>query len=401
MVSVLYEVDSGGDVEIVLKNPDTKNIVPKIALKPCPKLFPKDIPPEKNGDLTQTVPDDETSYPEEDAQLVQYFASYSAIPRPQPLVGERYGSILTDLDNSLFRKENPEKLNKNVEIRMRVSSKHISLASPVLAKELQHTPSAQSTPRTARSIRREIQVNRWDAKAMATVLNIIHGRHAQVPRKITVEFMANVVAFAKYYECLEAVEMSAELWHSINFREGKGLSSDALMWLYISWVFSWEKPFNLMIHRVLPRFQGSFQLNDLPANDLLKKADKLRQEYIKKYLAGLQQLQDTMCLEEGCPKQGSSECSTLAVGSLSRGKIRLTKLNPPFVSPYTGYSIEDVYKLVKEFPEEESFHRAYGVTGMKCLGHMKSYSLCTIHARMKETRESINKEIEKIDLRSF
>lgn len=69
-------------------------------------------------------------------------------------------------------------------------------------------------PATIFLLHHEIYLTGWDAKALATVLNVIHGRNAQVPRNVNFEFLTQVAAVVHHLECAEAVQLLSSFWLS-------------------------------------------------------------------------------------------------------------------------------------------------------------------------------------------
>ncbi|KAL5618117.1 hypothetical protein FOVSG1_000339 [Fusarium oxysporum f. sp. vasinfectum] len=124
MRSVTYVIDPRGDIEIVL------------APKPIPR---RSLP---NGRCSSS-----------------------------PMTGEEDDDStikMGTLDSLFYGTTNPQEEDKEVEIRMRVSSCHLSLASPVLSTQLE-VSRLQPTTRAARPAN-AIHLTGWDAKALASAL---------------------------------------------------------------------------------------------------------------------------------------------------------------------------------------------------------------------------------------
>ncbi|KAM0342716.1 hypothetical protein ACHAPU_009327 [Fusarium lateritium] len=98
MRSVLYEIDPNGEIEILLVEPDTQQIDAKVmSSRPLPTST--DEGSENEGDGTGFFDEFET--------------------------------IMDGLDLEFFETKNPQSSDKqDLEIRMRVSSSHLILASP-------------------------------------------------------------------------------------------------------------------------------------------------------------------------------------------------------------------------------------------------------------------------------
>jgi hypothetical protein len=85
---------------------------------------------------------------------------------------------------------------------------------------------------------REISTTGWNANALLTVFKIIHGQYYDVPRTVSVEFIAQVAIIVNYYQCAEVVSSTAEHWYRSKYRASIKYGGKAIMWLFIAWVFS-------------------------------------------------------------------------------------------------------------------------------------------------------------------
>jgi hypothetical protein len=88
-------------------------------------------------------------------------------------------------------------------VEMRVSWKHLSLASSIFAKE---------SPRTDSKDDRTIPLLEDDFGAMEMILNIIHGRTRKVSRQVDVPALKQIVGLIDKYEFHEAVEIFTDMW---------------------------------------------------------------------------------------------------------------------------------------------------------------------------------------------
>ncbi|THC94074.1 hypothetical protein EYZ11_006444 [Aspergillus tanneri] len=70
---------------------------------------------------------------------------------------------------------------KDKEIRYRVSAKHLMVASPVFKKSLTCGWKETDTLQSKGSV--EIQVEKWDSEALLILLNVLHCRQREIPRK--------------------------------------------------------------------------------------------------------------------------------------------------------------------------------------------------------------------------
>jgi hypothetical protein len=128
-------------------------------------------------------------------------------------------------------------------IQLRVSSRHLILASPYFRGAL-NGPWSEATSLSTDCCR-HIFAEDWDPQAFLILMHIIHGRNRQVPRLVSLEFLAKIAALVDYYKCYEAVEVFAELWLQ-GLKSHSQLPSqvgrDLVLWLFVSWVFADGKP---------------------------------------------------------------------------------------------------------------------------------------------------------------
>ncbi|KAF9779378.1 hypothetical protein IL306_001923 [Fusarium sp. DS 682] len=235
MESLLYEIDLGADIELVLKSPNSQQIV-------------RVISPVKDG---------------QDAKQDPKFEN-------PPLVGN-YG-LFDDL-NLVFETESGDVQPVVKEVRFRVSSRHLILASRTFRSMLEG-PWSEATSSSNNSIR-QISASDWDAVAFAVVLDIIHGRHREVPYRINLGLLTRIATIVDYYECHEVVQIFAHVWlPQTRCQLPNTYSNEALMWLYVSWVFSEEDFLSAMTEIILRRTDGLLEMDakDLPLAGILSQS---------------------------------------------------------------------------------------------------------------------------------
>ncbi|KAF5628785.1 hypothetical protein F52700_7877 [Fusarium sp. NRRL 52700] len=264
--SVTYEIDPQGAIEVILQDPDTQNT--SLTLTTPIQIHP---PPQQPNAVKVKKGEEEQEQEQDD-----------------------FSVKMRDLNTLFYGTSTPRRDDKEVQIRMRVSSHHLSLASPILSSLLQQSAEAN-----------EIYLTGWDAKALATVLNVIHGRNAQVPRNVNFKFLTQVAAIVHHLKCAEAVQLLSAFWLSTLESEAvTHFNSDCLLWLFSSWVFSWRKEFSHCAQLVLLNYRGPGMvvLNDLPLSEVLEKIDGMRIVLIKKVFTALENLEQTLSTERGCPE---------------------------------------------------------------------------------------------------
>lgn len=121
------------------------------------------------------------------------------------------------------------------EVRMRLSSRHLILASAYFKRRL--TPgSEEANPDPEFSY--VVQTQDWDADALLALMRVIHGRVDLVPRNVSLEFLAKIAILVDYYGCHEVVALFSETWlrnlpKDLPLHYGR----DLLLRLFVSWVF--------------------------------------------------------------------------------------------------------------------------------------------------------------------
>ncbi|KAG9508092.1 hypothetical protein J7337_001652 [Fusarium musae] len=227
MKSISYDIDPGGDIQLILKKPNKQNIVPE--------------------DTTQTVDGKRTN------------------PKfPNPACFGRY-----QVFSELYPDGENETPNFEVEVHMRVSSRHLILASRIFRAMLEG-PWKEGNPSSGPI--RQISAEDWDAVALAIVLDAIHCRHHDIPKKIQIGLLARIATIVDYYQCREAISFHYEAWAH---RGVKNLKHDAsVLQLYVSWVFHDEDEFEIATESVIRRGRGmpGFNTHELPVSGILSRS---------------------------------------------------------------------------------------------------------------------------------
>lgn len=120
------------------------------------------------------------------------------------------------------------------ELRIKVSSKHLGLASRHFRDRLKWGEWSSSEP----DGRFHVRLEGFDAGAVAIVMDVLHGRGGRVPRSVDLETLAKVAVFVDEFQCFDAVEVYAERW--IGKLEGSlpgAFGRDAVLWMFVAYVF--------------------------------------------------------------------------------------------------------------------------------------------------------------------
>lgn len=129
------------------------------------------------------------------------------------------------------------------EVTFLLSSRHLSLASPILKAML--SGGWSEGVKAASDGLYDLVAEGWDTEALATVMSIIHGRWSAVPRTVTLEMLASIAVVVDYYDIREPLELISPLWMKA-FNASlvpNSICRGLLLWILISWVFKDEAIF--------------------------------------------------------------------------------------------------------------------------------------------------------------
>lgn len=120
------------------------------------------------------------------------------------------------------------------EVRIKVSSKHLSLASQHFRNKFRHL----NRDATEADGRIHVTLAGFDPAAVIIVMDVIHGRGRKVPRSVDLEMLAKLAVFVDVFRCFEVVETYAERWfgklaQSLPTEYGR----DLVLYIYASYVF--------------------------------------------------------------------------------------------------------------------------------------------------------------------
>ncbi|KAH7233702.1 hypothetical protein BKA59DRAFT_320428 [Fusarium tricinctum] len=242
------------------------------------------------------------------------------------------------------------------EIQFRVSTRHLCIVSPVF-KAMIEGKYKESQPNNQGLL--EIGASDWNAHALIILLDIIHGHHYQVPRKLDVEIVAHIGLLVDYYDCLEVVQIFFDRWrlgildwttdfwgpvvgHPASKRKSFGRNGTLL--LFIAWAFRCSSAFSGLSSWAIVNTEGVIE-TDLPIpTQVPAKIDEKRVEFIDQLFSKLYSLQEDLVVGRvGC----SLECSCRLLGYLMKqmraSHLPATKPDKPF----TGWSIPGVVEIIR------------------------------------------------------
>ncbi|KAH6963124.1 hypothetical protein DER45DRAFT_552491 [Fusarium avenaceum] len=226
------------------------------------------------------------------------------------------------------------------QVEFRVSSRHLSLASPVFRAMLE-SKFKESQPNEQGLY--EIQATEWDAEALVILLDIIHGHHRDVPKRISVETLSHIAIIVDYYGCHEIMELVFTAWMAYRGDFEDFVKQDPSRWLFISWVFRQELLFTVATKMLMLYDNGKYVV-DLPIpQPILDKIDDKRQYVLNTLFGHLYNFQQDLL--EG--KAGCSEtCASMLLGSLMK-QMRAKGLSAAKpAGPFEGWKVEDARSTI-------------------------------------------------------
>ncbi|KAF5609054.1 uncharacterized protein FSUBG_4209 [Fusarium subglutinans] len=354
MRSIFYDIDPGGDIELILKSPNKQDIVPEDTFYPFPS---------------------QQSNPSE-------FLNPPCLGRYE-VFGE-----LSPGDEG----ETPE-----AEVRMRVSSRHLIIASHTFRAMLEGPwIEAALSPQPIR----QISTEDWDALALAIVLDCIHGRHFEIPTKISPGLLTRISTIVDYYQCREAVQVHYHTWTEDSVCRLPDEEDDEeikVMWLFVSWVFHDEIRFRKMADMFLRYSKGmsQFETNDLPVSGILGKLDNIRQTLLQKLSEALDSLQTKLMVEEGCDEENNSNCNAVLLGILIRERYHIANEFGPLVAPFHKCTLDKILGYIecvdRPTPQHHKDFKKYE----------GKFAPCTIQGILRPVLEEIDKATKVICLADF
>lgn len=150
-----------------------------------------------------------------------------------------------------------------IELRLKVSSKHLTLASRRFKKML------GGNWLEARTVHpdgcRHVNMEYFDPAALKILMDIIHGRTRKVPRSVELELLAKIAVLVDDLECYEEVEVFSELWlGELKHSTPDDLSRDLVLWILISIVFRQLDLFQRTTRTAIMCGTGPFESLELP-----------------------------------------------------------------------------------------------------------------------------------------
>ncbi|RFU76312.1 hypothetical protein TARUN_5932 [Trichoderma arundinaceum] len=255
-------------------------------------------------------------------------APFAVLPPSITLQTQQRGLHAAKADEPQISKDKPE-------VRMRLSSKHLTLASAYFEK-LTTSGFKETTPQDGYSY--VITAQDWDEEALLAMMNIIHGRTAKVPRIVSLEMLAKLAVLVDYYQCHQTVQFFAETWiHHLKESFPFRFRRDVLLRLTVSWVFSEATTFMTLTKAIILESNEPVDSSGLPIPQAIIDAlNQSREDVIAGTISGLHSLKTQFYESDGgC----SFECSAIYLGALTKGMSKMNILDPVPKRPFLGHSL--------------------------------------------------------------
>ncbi|GFF23064.1 hypothetical protein IFM61606_08716 [Aspergillus udagawae] len=147
-------------------------------------------------------------------------------------------------------------------VKMRVSSKHLSLASPVFEKMF------HGLWKEAQGLRVgyiEMEMDWQNMDAMLILMNAIHGHGPDVPHEVSLEMLTEISILVDYCNFHKAIQLALDLWMPpLQAGMAKEFCDDIVRWIWISWVFRLIDPFRSATYCAVAQSQGPISSLGLP-----------------------------------------------------------------------------------------------------------------------------------------
>ncbi|KAG8166178.1 hypothetical protein KVR01_004730 [Diaporthe batatas] len=227
------------------------------------------------------------------------------------------------------------------EVRVKVSSRHLGLASKHFRNKFRHENPVEADGRV------HVTLGGYDPKAVIVVMDAVHGRGRKVPRSVDLELLAKIAVFVDAFKFHEAVEVYAERWF-----EGLGgalptkYGRDLVLWIYASYVFRQQDVFKRVSNVAILQSNGPIRSLGLQLRDgLIREIDRQRQQLVRQALDVVYKTIDSLQVDETpCPRG----CDTFLLGSLVKSLRRHDLTWPRPSRPFIGVSFVGISQSVGE-----------------------------------------------------
>ncbi|GFF37903.1 hypothetical protein IFM58399_05056 [Aspergillus lentulus] len=277
-------------------------------------------------------------------------------------------------------------------IGMRVSSRHLALASPVFSRMF------NGNWHEAREIRSEgiavIIMDIWDVDITLIIMNIMHGYAPKVPRKVDLDTLAKIAVMVDYYQCRGVVEVFADIWiDELKADMPKTFGKAVFQWICIAWVFRKQTEFFAATRVALVESPGVVHAYGLPIpNRVIETINESRQQGIREALAAVDRVIDDL---SSSTNRCSFECSSILLGALMKF-LRLSNLIfPDPRPPYDNLSIGSLTRSVVLFARSPLWEARLSTKGRP------EWHSCRLGTLLDPVRRDLEAKMNGLKLEDF
>ncbi|KAB8209099.1 hypothetical protein BDV34DRAFT_31612 [Aspergillus parasiticus] len=181
-------------------------------------------------------------------------------PVMSPTQSQSQSQLLLDNASYAGNSGPPVAIAKTAMLKIRVSSKHLTLASSYFRQRL--VPETDDHRPVEKDV---VPACVEDIDALLIMLDIIHGQTRKVPRSVTFKKLFMIAVLVEHYECVEAMEAFAEVWvEKLKGEIPVVYSEDLVKWIGIAWIFRLESLFQKTTRTAIRRCTGPISAMDVP-----------------------------------------------------------------------------------------------------------------------------------------
>ncbi|GIK06683.1 hypothetical protein Aspvir_002333 [Aspergillus viridinutans] len=362
-----YTLDPNGDVMLLF--PSVNKASPSQSMETSSQSFPFATP------ATPLVID--TSAPAADANAAYTSSDPGTLSR-QPPTSDVSDTNEAHMESGL--------------VGMRVSSRHLSLASPVFNRMF------NGNWFEGHEIRSEgiavVIMDIWDVDTTLIIMNIMHGYAPKAPRKVDLETLAKIAMIVDYYQCPGVVEVFADIWiDQLKSDMPKSFGKPVLQWICIAWVFRKQTEFSAATRVALVESPSVVQTYGLPIpNRLIETINESRQQSIREALAAIDRVIDDL---SSSTHRCSFECSSILLGALMKF-LRLSNLIfPDPMPPYENLSVGSLTRSMVLFARSPLWEARLSTKGRA------EWHSCRLGTLLDPIRQGLESKMNGLKLEDF
>ncbi|OAQ66353.1 BTB/POZ domain-containing protein [Pochonia chlamydosporia 170] len=233
---------------------------------------------------------------------------------------------------------------KTIEIRYRVNSACLRLASPYFKKLFSGSWRETITKKKGLFY---VTAQDWDPTALLLLMNIFHCQGQKILWNIDLEMLAKLAALADYYLCATYIRHYAMRWRALlDIDLSKATHSrPALLLLFSAITFEWDDTFTKLTAAIMWHSHGPIQTLGLPfPQPILDAINNRRVERLDQNAEAIAKIKQFLKVRAPC---SVFECTVLRHG-VFRVDIYSKKIHPKLMKECKdGYSIAEVLNAFK------------------------------------------------------